>query len=237
MLTKTFFVHSVILTVFSKISELINKLFFLNTVLHTILPKFTYDNINYMNFEQYEQLLIQHNDEFGLLGPKELDKIYNRHIYNSLNLLPLIDKSTKTIVDIGSGAGLPGIPLAIALPDIRFILVEPKLKRVKFLELVKQELKLTNVEIVKKSIQEVKVKPDIITSRAVASLDKLLEISKHLWSKDTTALFLKGEKATEEIEEASDRLFKMRLGAKVEEEQFSKEFDKSIIIKICPKKL
>lgn len=200
--------------------------------------EFTTDQIS--KFENYEKLLIQYNEEFGLLGPREIDKIMNRHIYNSLNLLIKINelvskKESNTIVDIGSGAGLPGIPLAIALPNFNLMLVEPKQKRVKFLNIVIDELGLNNVNIVQKSIQEIKIKPEFITARAVATLSKLLQISKHLWTKNTIGLFLKGDRANDEIQEAKDILDKQKLNANIENIVIDKEYEGSTIIQVKTK--
>lgn len=140
--------------------------------------------------------------ERGLLGPREVDRIWDRHILNSVALAELLG-SDHRVADIGSGAGLPGIPLALARPDLHVTLIEPLLRRSEFLREVVDELGI-DVTVVRGRAEEPGVRrqlgeTDVVVSRAVASLDKLTRWSMPLLRVDGHMLALKGERAEEEI--------------------------------------
>ncbi|ORA14931.1 16S rRNA (guanine(527)-N(7))-methyltransferase RsmG [Mycobacterium arosiense] len=142
--------------------------------------------------------------ERGLLGPREVDRVWDRHILNSAALAELLDPGER-IVDIGSGAGLPGIPLAIARPDLEVVLLEPLLRRSEFLNAIIHELGLA-VEVVRGRAEEPGVRNrfgerDAAVSRAVASLDKLTKWSLPLLRHDGRMLAIKGERASDEVEQ------------------------------------
>ncbi|MEB4209220.1 16S rRNA (guanine(527)-N(7))-methyltransferase RsmG [Mycobacterium sp. 94-17] len=153
--------------------------------------------------ERYAQILATAGVERGLLGPREVDRIWNRHILNSAALAELLDRGER-IVDIGSGAGLPGIPLAIARPDLEVVLLEPLLRRSEFLNEVVNELGLA-VEVVRGRAEEPGVRNrfgerDAAVSRAVASLDKLTKWSLPLLRPAGRMLAIKGERASDEVD-------------------------------------
>ena len=112
----------------------------------------------------------------------------------------------KSIIDIGSGAGLPGIVLAIMNPSTHVILVEPMQRRTDFLNDVKKQLNLENVEIIRGRAENQKIQAQVVTSRAVAPLNKLLAWSLPLVEKGGKVLAIKGEKAQSELEEAQKEL-------------------------------
>ena len=147
----------------------------------------------------FAQKLANDSDDLGLLGPRELDKLWSRHILNSA----VVSETVKTgdlVADVGSGAGLPGIPMAIALPEARFVLIEPMERRSNWMLEVIEELGLTNVEVRRARAEEVLgQKFDIVTARAVAALDKLLRLTVHLLKPGGSLIALKGSKAAEEI--------------------------------------
>jgi 16S rRNA (guanine527-N7)-methyltransferase len=120
---------------------------------------------------------------------------------NCAALTELIDDG-QSIIDIGSGAGLPGIVLAILKPNSKVTLIEPMQRRADFLTQVKADLGLTNVEIIRGRAEGQKVTAQIVTSRAVAPLDRLLAWSWPLVEKGGKVLAIKGEKAQEELENA-----------------------------------
>jgi len=156
----------------------------------------------------YAAILARDSDTFGLLGPRELPKLWSRHVLNSGLLGELIQPGDK-VVDVGSGAGLPGIPMAIAVPEAHFTLVEPMERRSSWLASVVQELGLENVEVIRSRAEDLeRTDFTVATARAVAALDKLLRLLTPLirGSKSGTVLAMKGSKAPEEIQLAAKRM-------------------------------
>jgi len=152
--------------------------------------------------------LANDSETFGLLGPRELPRIWSRHVINSGLLAELVPDGTK-VVDVGSGAGLPGIPMAIAQPNAHFTLVEPMERRSSWLEEVIKDLGLGNVAVVRARAEEVTESDfDFATARAVAALDKLLRLLTPLirFSEHRTIIAMKGSKAPEEIAAAAKKL-------------------------------
>jgi 16S rRNA (guanine527-N7)-methyltransferase len=160
---------------------------------------------------QYAQKLANDSDELGLLGPRELDKIWSRHILNSAVVAELI-KPGDLVADVGSGAGLPGIPMAIAAPESNFVLIEPMERRASWLQEVVGELDLENVEVIRARAEEVEGGEfDVVTARAVAALDKLLRLCVPLLKPGGKVIALKGSKAPEEILEAQKLKKKLKI--------------------------
>jgi 16S rRNA (guanine527-N7)-methyltransferase len=149
----------------------------------------------------YAAALVRDSDLLGLLGPREMPRLWSRHILNSAVVAELVAPG-KTVCDIGSGAGLPGIPMAIVLPDTRFTLIEPMERRSDWLISVVEELGLKNVEVLRARAEEVGEAFDIATARAVSALPKLLRLCVPLVRHGGEILALKGSKASEEIEDA-----------------------------------
>ncbi|MCV7404699.1 16S rRNA (guanine(527)-N(7))-methyltransferase RsmG [Mycobacterium marseillense] len=154
--------------------------------------------------QRYARLLAGAGVERGLLGPREVGRIWERHILNSAAVAELLGADDR-IIDIGSGAGLPGIPLAIARPDLEVVLLEPLLRRSEFLTEVVNELGLA-VEVVRGRAEEPALhgrfgKRDAAVSRAVAALDKLTKWSMPLLRPGGRMLAIKGERASEEVEQ------------------------------------
>ncbi|MDO5677199.1 MAG: 16S rRNA (guanine(527)-N(7))-methyltransferase RsmG [Propionibacteriaceae bacterium] len=155
---------------------------------------------------QYVDILSSRGLEWGLMGPREGDKLWQRHIANSLALVDAIPQGVD-VADIGSGAGLPGIPLAIVRPDLRVTLIESLQRRTDFLELAVEELGLEDrVTVVRGRAEEVKDRFDVVTCRAVAPLDKLLRWTTPLFAPDGALVALKGASAEEEIRKAAKLL-------------------------------
>jgi 16S rRNA (guanine527-N7)-methyltransferase len=152
--------------------------------------------------ERYAAVLAGAGVERGLIGPREVDRLWDRHILNSAAVGELVDPGSR-VADIGSGAGLPGIPLALARPDVHVTLIEPLLRRSEFLREVVEELGL-GVTVVRGRAEEPGVRKqvgetDAVVSRAVASLDKVARWSMPLLRMDGHMLAMKGERAEEEI--------------------------------------
>lgn len=134
--------------------------------------------------------------ERGLIGPREGERIWERHIFNCLPITTLLPQAT-TLFDVGSGAGLPGIVIALARPDIQVSLIEPLERRVEFL---KEAVEGTSIEVIRGRGQEVKKTAHFVTARAVAPLEKLKKISWHMVKTGGSLLAMKGEGALLEME-------------------------------------
>lgn len=148
--------------------------------------------------EKYAELLRSWGIERGLIGPKEGDRIWDRHIANCIPITTLIPEGVK-VVDIGSGAGLPGIVISLARPDLEVTLIEPLQRRVDFLNEVIKILDLP-VTVARGKSESIKRSFEIVTARAVAPLPKLLAISWHLVKAQGALLAMKGEGARAEID-------------------------------------
>ena len=148
--------------------------------------------------QRYAQLLAGAGIERGLIGPKEGDRIWERHIANCIPITTIIPQGVR-VVDIGSGAGLPGVVIALARPDLKVTLVEPLQRRVDFLNEVVAELAL-DIEVIRGRAERVKKQFEVVTARAVAPLEKLMEISWHMIPKTGSLMAMKGESAADEIQ-------------------------------------
>jgi 16S rRNA (guanine527-N7)-methyltransferase len=147
----------------------------------------------------------------GLLGPREVPRLWSRHMLNCAAVAPLVPAGVH-VVDVGSGAGLPGIVLALARPDLHVTLVEPLLRRVGWLEDVVADLELDRVSVVRARAEELSGYAfDVATARAVASLDRLAGWCLPLLREGGVLLALKGRSAAEELVQAEPAL--RRLGA------------------------
>ena len=133
--------------------------------------------------------------ERGLIGPREADKIWDRHIFNCLPVTSLL-KEGSIVFDIGSGAGLPGIVIALARPDLKVTLIEPLERRVEFL---KEAVVGLDIEVIRGQAQDVRTTAHYVTARAVAPLEKLKKMSWHLLKTNGSLMAIKGKSAEEEM--------------------------------------
>ena len=163
----------------------------------------------------YVSLLAQQGIEWGLIGPREAGRLWSRHVFNSASPAELIPNGAS-VVDVGSGAGLPGIPLALVRPDMRMTLLEPQERRHEFLTLVLDRLDLTDrVEVVRSRSEEYRETFDVVTSRAVAPLPRILRDQWHLRRASGTLLAIKGASASAEVDKSRTELAKRRASADV----------------------
>lgn len=153
---------------------------------------------------QYAAILAGDGIERGLLGPSEVGRLWDRHVMNSAAIGELVPDGER-VGDIGSGAGLPGIPLALARPGAHVVLIEPLLRRAEFLKEVVDELEI-DVTVVRGRAEDRAVRDEVgeldaVTSRAVAALDKIVKWSLPLLRVDGRMLAMKGDRANDEIVE------------------------------------
>ena len=157
--------------------------------------------------QRYVQHLASSGIERGLIGPREVPRLWERHVLNCAVVQELIEQGA-TVADVGSGAGLPGLCLAIARPDLSLTLIEPLERRVIWLTEVVEDLGLENVDIMRSRAEQAVgyVEADYVTARAVSALVGLLDITLPILRGTGQLLALKGRTATEEITKAKKKL-------------------------------
>jgi len=163
------------------------------------------------NLESYANWLATEGVVRGLLGPREVDRIWDRHLANCAALTELIPAGAS-VIDIGSGAGLPGLVVAIIRLDCQVTLVEPLLRRSEFLQEVVTDLGLENVTVIRARAEQVKDrKASVVTARAVAPLERLLGWAMPLVAQGGELLAMKGSNAAQEIADAQGKLRKYQV--------------------------
>lgn len=163
------------------------------------------DNINlpenfFYNVQKYKEHLHKWNKIHNLTGAKDNNTL-DEFIYDAVFPLSFLPE-VSTLMDIGTGAGFPGMILAFGLPNTHVTLVEPLSKRASFLQFIKADLNLSNVTVVKKRVEQMEPKTfDMITSRAVTETKMLLKLSENFCDSNTKFLFYKGEKVFDEVKD------------------------------------
>jgi len=171
---------------------------------------------------RYLVLLLEANTHFNLTAIKDPNEAWSRHILDSLTLVPIIASAeAKTVIDVGSGGGLPGIPLAVVMPDVQFTLLESTGKKAEFLRRVALELNLTNIMVINDRSEVIgqdhqagghREKYDIVVARAVGRLPVLLELTVPLAKIGGMVLAMKGEQAQVEIAESKAAMHLLHVG-------------------------
>jgi len=159
------------------------------------------DETFYANVLRYKEHLRKWNKIHNLTGART-DDLMDKFIYDAVYPISFLPKVTRAM-DIGTGAGFPGMILAFALPKTHFTLVEPLQKRASFLQFIKADLGLTNVTVENCRVEELEPTPyDLVTSRAVTQTEMLMKLSKPFLQKGSVLLFYKGERVFEEVNSA-----------------------------------
>ena len=160
---------------------------------------------------QFTADLAREGETRGLIGPLELPRLWTRHVINSALVASVLRPGR--VGDIGSGAGLPGLVLAIARPDVHMLLIEPMERRVDWLNEEVDALGLDNVEVIRARAEDVRLDQplDQVTARAVSALSKLLPLTAPLLRAGGEFVFMKGERVDAEIEAAQKVIRKLRL--------------------------
>lgn len=159
----------------------------------------------------YTSDLARRGEELGLIGPRELPQLWSRHIINCVLVAPLLRPGVTG--DVGSGAGLPGLVLAIARPDVRLVLIEPMERRVDWLQSEAAELGLDNVTVIRARAEDARLERplDQVTARAVTALSKLIPATAPLVRPGGEMIFMKGARVSDEVEAAAKAIRKARL--------------------------
>ena len=171
--------------------------------------------VQFPSLNRYVDILRSTGVDWGLLGPREADRLWDRHILNCAALSGLI-ASAQTVVDVGSGAGLPGIPLALLRPDLQLTLLEPLLRRSTFLTQTVEELGFgARVQVIRSRAEDHHQTYDVVVARALAPLNRLIGWCNPLRSPGGIILALKGRSAADEVLAAGTELRAARLNAEV----------------------
>ncbi|NJC24202.1 16S rRNA (guanine527-N7)-methyltransferase [Arthrobacter pigmenti] len=154
--------------------------------------------------ERFVEHLATSGIERGLLGPREVPRLWDRHVLNCAVVAEFL-RGKSRVADVGSGAGLPGLALAIARPDAQLVLIEPLERRVNWLREVREDLELDNVEVFRGRAEQAvgKVNVDVVTARAVSALSGLAAMTIPLLGGAGEVLAIKGRSAAEEVAKAS----------------------------------
>jgi len=150
--------------------------------------------------------------DWGLLGPREVPRLWDRHLLNCAVVAELIGTRQGTLLDVGSGAGLPGLVLAMVLPGMEVTLLEPMERRCRFLAECVSELRLANVSVLRGRAEDAAMRADVVTARAVAPLPRLAELAMNVVRPGGMILAIKGHTAAQELKAARPVL--RRIGAR-----------------------
>lgn len=168
--------------------------------------------LGFAGAEAFGEMLAAEGELRGLIGPREMPRLWRRHIMNSAAVAQFLPEEGE-VADVGSGAGLPGVVLALMRVDLEFHLIEPMERRVDWLTEVVDELGLDNVAVHRARAEELhgRLRCEAVTARAVAGLGKLLRFTMPLVAPGGALLALKGERAQSEIDDAKYVLKKFRV--------------------------
>jgi 16S rRNA (guanine527-N7)-methyltransferase len=186
----------------------------------------------YPVISRYVDILTSTGVDWGLLGPREADRVWDRHILNCAALSSLI-AADSSVADVGSGAGLPGIPLALLRPDLRVTLIEPLLRRSTFLDQTVEQLGIADrVQVVRSRAEDHHQSYDFVVARAVARLDRLIGWCGPLRAKGGVILALKGESAGDEVAAAKRELEAAHLAAEVLAVQAHPDVEAATVVRV-----
>ncbi len=175
-----------------------------------------FENLSSEQIEKFEKLLplyTEWNNKINVISRKDMDSFYERHVLHSLGIASFINfKDNTKIIDVGTGGGFPGIPLAIFFPNVQFTLIDSIGKKIKVVENVIEELDLKNAKAFQKRSEEHKEKYDFVVSRAVSDMTVFLKSTQHLISKEQKnaipngIISLKGGDLTQELKPFGKRI-------------------------------
>ncbi len=190
----------------------------------------------FADVQEFVRMLEDEGEIRGLIGPRDMPRLWSRHAVNSAAVLDFLPRSGQ-VLDIGSGAGLPGIIIAICRPDLDVHVAEPMQRRCEWLFDVVEHLDLDNVTIHQARAEELRGKgrADVITARAVANMSKLIRMTTRLIAPRGALVALKGRRAPIEVEEAARELKSHHLQARIHEVPSVME-DESTYVVVCTRK-
>lgn len=179
--------------------------------LNNLNIKITEEQLN--KLELFYDLLIKWNDLINLTRITKKEDVYLKHFYDSLTLTKVVNlNNINTLCDVGTGAGFPGIVLKILYPNLKITLIDSLQKRVNYLNEIIKELKLDNIKAIHIRGEDYHEKFDLVTSRAVANIEKLVNYTMHLIEKKGLFIAMKGDiskELTEEVKEKIEKKYKI----------------------------
>jgi len=183
--------------------------------------------------DKFYKLLIDWNNKINLTRIVEEDEVYLKHFYDSLTISKVVDlKEKETLCDVGTGAGFPGIVLKIVYPNLKVTLVDSLLKRVNYLNEIIKDLELTDIEAIHVRGEDYKGNFDVVTSRAVANIEKLLDYTMHLVNKNGVFIAMKGNIDNELTDEIKRKIEKKFIIERIEKFTLPKEESQRSILVI-----
>ncbi len=181
--------------------------------------------------DQFYHLMLEWNEKINLTRITEETEVYLKHFYDSLTITKVVDlKEKRTLCDVGTGAGFPGIVLKIVFPNLKVTLIDSLQKRVNYLNEIIKVLQLTDIEAIHSRGEDYKGQYDVVTSRAVANIEKLVNYTMHLVSKDGVFVAMKGNIEEELTTSVANKLKQKYNILKVEEFLLPKENSKRSLV-------
>lgn len=182
--------------------------------------------------DKFYKLLIEWNNKINLTRIVGEEEVYLKHFYDSLTIAKVLDlKEKKTLCDVGTGAGFPGVVLKIVYPNLKVTLVDSLLKRVNYLNEIIKELKLTDIEAIHVRGEDFRGNFDVVTSRAVANIEKLIKYTMHLIDNNGVFIALKGNIDNELIDSVKQKIEKKYKIIKIEKFKLPiEESQRSILV-------
>ena len=183
--------------------------------------------------DKFYKLLIDWNNKINLTRIVEEEEVYLKHFYDSLTIAKVVDlKEKETLCDVGTGAGFPGIVLKIVYPNLKVTLVDSLLKRVNYLNEIIKELELKDIEAIHVRGEDFKGNFDVVTSRAVANIEKLLDYTMHLVNKNGVFIAMKGNIDNELTDDIKRKIEKKYIIERIEKFTLPKEKSQRSILVI-----
>ena len=182
--------------------------------------------------DKFYKLLIEWNNKINLTRIVDEEEVYLKHFYDSLTISKVVDlKEKKTLCDVGTGAGFPGVVLKIVYPNLKVTLVDSLLKRVNYLNEIIKELELTDIEAIHVRGEDFRGNFDVVTSRAVANIEKLIKYTMHLIDNNGVFIALKGNIDNELIDSVKQKIEKKYKIIKIEKFKLPiEESQRSILV-------
>ena len=168
--------------------------------------------------EKFYNLLVEWNQKINLTRITTKEDVYLKHFYDSLTITKVVDLSkVNSLCDVGSGAGFPGIVLKIFYPNLRITLIDSLQKRVNYLNTIIKDLELTNIEAIHSRGEDYQASFDVVTARAVANIEKLVNYTMHLVGNNGVFIAMKGDISKELTDSVEKNISKKYKIVKIEE--------------------